>query len=63
MCEAFLDTCAAYSHDWLIPRVGLMKAGTRERREVCAGITKVREDFFDTKFHDDIQASDSTHES
>jgi hypothetical protein len=46
MCEAFLDTCAAYSHDWLIPRVGLMKAGTCERSEVCAGITKVREDFF-----------------
>jgi hypothetical protein len=63
MCEAFLDACVAYSHDWLIPRVGLMKAGTCERSEVCAGITKVREDFFDTKFHDDTQASESTHET
>jgi hypothetical protein len=40
-----------------------MKAGTCERSEVCAGITKVREDFFDTKFHDDTQASESTHET
>jgi hypothetical protein len=62
MREAFFDTCAAYPHDWLIPRVGLMKAGTCERSEVCAGITKVREDFFDTKFHDDTQTNESTHE-
>jgi hypothetical protein len=40
-----------------------MKAGTCERSEVCAGITKVRKDFFDTKFHDDTQASESTHET
>jgi hypothetical protein len=40
-----------------------MKAGARERSEVCAGITKVREDFFDTKFHDGTQDSESTHET
>jgi hypothetical protein len=40
-----------------------MKAGACERSEVRAGITKVREDFFDTKFHDDTQASESTHET
>jgi hypothetical protein len=40
-----------------------MKAGAHERSEVCAGITKVREDFFDTKFHDGTQASESTHET
>jgi hypothetical protein len=39
--------------------VGLMKAGACERSEVRAGITKVREDFFDTKFHDGTQARES----
>jgi hypothetical protein len=61
MCETFFDTCAAYLHEWLIPQVGLMKAGACERSEMRAGITKVREDFFDTKFHDGTQASESTH--
>jgi hypothetical protein len=50
MCEAFLDTCVAYSREWLIPHVGLMKAGACERSEVRAGITKVREDFLIRSF-------------
>jgi hypothetical protein len=45
------------------PHVGLMKAGACERSEVRAGITKVREDFFDTKFHDGAQPSESTHKT
>jgi hypothetical protein len=53
----------AYSHERLIPHVGLMEAGACERSKVRAGITKVREDYFDTKFHDDTQASESTHET
>jgi hypothetical protein len=40
-----------------------MKAGACERSEVRAGITKVREDFFDTKLHDDAKTSESTHET
>jgi hypothetical protein len=62
MCEAFCDPiCAAYSHERLIPHVRLMKAGACEHSEVRAGITKVREDFFDTKFRDGTQANGSTH--
>jgi hypothetical protein len=55
MCEAFFDACAAYSQERLVAHVGLMKAGACERSEVRAGITKVREDFFDMKFHDGTQ--------
>jgi hypothetical protein len=40
-----------------------MKAGACERSDVRAGIIKVREDFFDTKFHDGTQARKSTHET
>jgi hypothetical protein len=40
-----------------------MKAGACERSEVRAGIIKVREDFFDTKFHDGTQARESTHKT
>jgi hypothetical protein len=46
MCEAFFDTCAAYSHEWLIPHVRLMKAGACERSEVRAGIIKSPWGFF-----------------
>jgi hypothetical protein len=38
-----------------------MKAGACKRSEVRAGIIKSREDFFDTKFHDGTQASESAH--
>jgi hypothetical protein len=39
--------------------VGLMKAGACERSEVRAGIIKVREEFFDAKFHDVAQDCES----
>jgi hypothetical protein len=46
MCEAFFETCAAYSHEWFTPHVGLMKAGACERSEVRAGIVKSPWGFF-----------------
>jgi hypothetical protein len=40
MCETFFAAMRSILTDRLIPRGGLMKAGTCERSEVCAGITK-----------------------
>jgi hypothetical protein len=64
MCEAFFDTCAAYSHEWLTPTRGTHESRrVRAQRSACGYHKKFVRIFFDTKFHDGTLASESPHEA
>jgi hypothetical protein len=54
-----LRTCAAYLTWVTYPTRGTHESRRVRAQRVRAGITKVREDFFDAKFHDGTQISES----
>jgi uncharacterized membrane protein len=58
MCEAFFDTCTAYSHEDL-PHTWDSWKQARASAAKCVRVSqKSVRSFFDTKFHEDTQASD-----